>query len=329
MARIYNPVYFDTATFFRDLRTLIDRGELNEIYNIWVPGPSPTGFLAVLQLAAYFDPADPPDDAWLLRGLSMPPEAVPRRDSTYLDWILSVDVLVDSFRTAFQWDRLIKPWFDVWLPEETVEPYVTGVLPTLDPARDVGPMGFMLLLPLRRSTLSRPLLRVPDRPANDWIYLFDILTVSAAPGPDPAFVAEMLNRNRRLFEEARAAGGTRYPIGALEVTRDDWARHYGPVWQQLAKWKQRFDPDNILAPGSGILSETTPADPALTPRRRGAARANTRSVSRCVPAGDVAREHHPSGGRTRRAGVAGDARAAPRSRSVPYRGATATSEARR
>ena len=45
MARIYNPVYFDTATFFRDLRTLINRGELNEIYNIWVPGPSPTGFL--------------------------------------------------------------------------------------------------------------------------------------------------------------------------------------------------------------------------------------------------------------------------------------------
>lgn len=255
MARIYNPVYFDTATFFRDLRTLIGRGELNEIYNIWVPGPSPTGFLAVMQLAAYFDPSDPPDDARLLRGLSVPPEAVPHHDSTYLDWVLSVDVLVDSFRAGFQWDRLIKPWFDVWLPEETVEPCVTEVLPTLDPARDVGPMGFMLLLPLRRSKLTRPLLRVPDRPAGDWIYLFDILTVSAAPGPDPAFVAEMLDRNRRLFEEARAAGGTRYPIGALEVTPEDWARHYGPVWRQFVKWKQRFDPDNILSPGSGIFSE--------------------------------------------------------------------------
>jgi FAD/FMN-containing dehydrogenase len=116
-------------------------------------------------------------------------------------------------------------------------------------------MGFMLLLPLRRSTLTRPLLRVPDRPAGDWIYLFDILTASTAPGPDPAFVAEMLDRNRRLFEEARAAGGTRYPIGALEVTSNDWERHYGPVWRQLVKWKQRFDPDNILAPGSGIFSE--------------------------------------------------------------------------
>jgi FAD/FMN-containing dehydrogenase len=255
MTRIYNPVYFDTATFFRDLRTLINRGELNEIYNLWVPGPSPSGFLAVMQLAAYYDPSDPPDDAWLLRDLSMPPEAVPQRDSTYLDWILGVDVLIDSWRTSFQWDRLIKPWFDVWLPEETVEPYVTGVLPTLDPARDVGPMGFMLLLPLRRSTLTCPLLRVPHRPEGDWIYLFDILTVSNTPGPDPAFVAEMLDRNRRLFDRARDVGATRYPIGALGVTRQDWARHYGPMWRQFVKWKQRFDPDNILSPGSGIFSD--------------------------------------------------------------------------
>jgi hypothetical protein len=34
--------------------------------------------------------------------------------------------------------------------------------------------------------------------------LCDILTVSTPPpGPDPAFVAEMLDRNRRLFEEAQ------------------------------------------------------------------------------------------------------------------------------
>jgi hypothetical protein len=70
--------------------------------------------------------------------------------------------------------------------------------------------------------LTRPFLRVPDGPGSDWVYLFDILTVSAAPGPDPGFVETMLARNRRLFEQARDAGGTRYPIGALESTTRDW-----------------------------------------------------------------------------------------------------------
>ena len=46
MARLYNPLYFDTATFFQDIRTLVDRNELSEVYNIWVPAPDGNGFVA-------------------------------------------------------------------------------------------------------------------------------------------------------------------------------------------------------------------------------------------------------------------------------------------
>jgi cytokinin dehydrogenase len=47
--------------------------------------------------------------------------------------------------------------------------------------------------------LTRPFLRVPEPDSSDWTFLFDILTTSAQPGPDPAFTSEMMDRNSRLF----------------------------------------------------------------------------------------------------------------------------------
>jgi cytokinin dehydrogenase len=251
MARLYTINHVNNAAFFNDFRTLINRGELDECYNLWVPffGPTPA---YQIQAVAYFDASQPPDTARLMRGLSVPHEDIQLQDFTYLQWILSVDFQIDALRQLFAWDALIKPWFDVWLPESTVEQYVGEVMPTLT-VPDVGAFGFLLILPLRRSALTRPFFRVPDPADGDWVYLFDILTVSAAPGPDPAFVDTMLARNRRLYEQARDAGGTRYPIGAVEFSGSDWKEQYGPLWNEFVKRKQRFDPDNILSPGSGIF----------------------------------------------------------------------------
>jgi len=99
------------------------------------------------------------------------------------------------------WDQLIKPWFDVWLPDATAEQYIGAVIPTLT-----------------------PLLHAAD----------------ARPQP-PALRA------------ARAAGGTRYPIGSIPFTRSDWVRQYGDAWATLTSLKRRCDPDGILTPGRGIL----------------------------------------------------------------------------
>jgi hypothetical protein len=119
MARLYNPMYIDTATFFRDIRTLVKRNEMSEVFNIWMPAPDGNGFVAQVQAVQYFNPDSPPDNAHLMRGLSMPPEAVPFRDMTYLEYELNVDVLIDIFQANFGWNDLIKPWYDVWLPEST------------------------------------------------------------------------------------------------------------------------------------------------------------------------------------------------------------------
>jgi cytokinin dehydrogenase len=173
-------------------------------------------------------------------------------DNTYLDWAQRVDVLVDVLRATVSWDDLIKPWFDVWLPESSVERYVGEVVPTLTPF-DVGAGGFVLLFPQRRSKLTRRFFRAPKADGGDWVYLFDILTTSQRPGPDPAFTAGMLERNRRLYEKALETGGTRYPIGSIDFSHDDWIAHYGDHWAEFVRLKQRFDPDSILTPGPGIF----------------------------------------------------------------------------
>jgi hypothetical protein len=136
------------------------------------------------------------------------------------------------------------------VPEDEVEDYVGNTLAGLTP-EDIGPTGFLLLFPQKASTFTRPFFRVPKN--SEWVYLFDILTAAPAPGPDPVFEAQMLERNRTLFEEARDFGGTRYPIGSVEFDRQDWRQHYGAEWDDFKRAKRRFDPDNILSPGPGIF----------------------------------------------------------------------------
>lgn len=246
-SRVYLLTYSDNATFFADFRKLLERGELDGLYNIWVPDGA-GGFVYQLNAIKNFDAGNPPNDAHLLRGLHY--SGLDITDSSYLDQVLSVDVLIEFLRSIGMFDTLTHPWFDVFLPDDRVEAYVGDVLPTLGPD-DVGPTGFMLLFALKRSKLHRPLLRVPE--CGEWVYLFDILTASATPNPGAEFDARMLARNRALFDKARALGGTRYPIGALEFSRLDWLRQYGHVADELFRWKQRFDPRGILTPGPGIF----------------------------------------------------------------------------
>jgi FAD/FMN-containing dehydrogenase len=249
-SRVFLLNYTDNATFFNDFRTLLQRGEFDGLYNIWVPDGS-GNLVYQLNAIKHFDPAQPPNDAALLRGLHFDVSSSSSSDSSYLDQAQSVDVIIEFLQSIGIFDAVLHPWFDVFLPEAEVEQYVAEVLPTLTP-EDVGPTGFMLLFALKRAKMKRPFLRVPN--SGEYVYLFDILTSSAVPGdPDPEFVATMMARNRRLFEKARDVGGTRYPIGSLEFSRRDWQIQYGNQWDNFKRAKRRFDPDELLAPNLGIF----------------------------------------------------------------------------
>lgn len=247
--RLFQLNYSDIATLLSDMQKLAQRGEFNDVSMLGSPDGA-GGFVFQLNAAKYFDPAHPPDNLRLLRGLTANPSTAAITNKPYLEYVLRVDALVDFLRLIGQWDGIVHPWYDAWLPGSQIEGYLQEVLPTLTP-EDIGPSGFILLYPQRRNKLTRPLLRVPK--CDDWVYLFDIFTASAAPGANPGFAAQMLARNRDLFDLARARGGTRYPIGALEFNRFDWAFHYGDEFPRVVRLKRRFDPDRILTPGPGIF----------------------------------------------------------------------------
>lgn len=249
-ARTYLLHYPDNATAFTDLSTLLDRPGLDHIHLAWTP-PGTASFVYQINATVYYELTAPPDDLRLVGGLSTVPVI---QDSSYLDYVFRGDNLIDRFRATLDWDRLIKPWFNVWLPASTVEGYVGEVIPTLT-RQDTGATGSVLLFPQRRARVTRPFLRLPEPDGSRWVFVFNILTASDTTGPGPTYTSDMLARNDRLFRRARDAfGGVLYPVGTVPFAQDDWRLHYGEKWTSFAAAKNRFDPNRILTPGPGIFS---------------------------------------------------------------------------
>ena len=186
---------------------------------------------------------------------ALPGEVSRTRDQpSYLDHCLQVDRLLESLASSGGWNGLAHPWFDAFLPDSRFEGFLSEVLPTLDPALDVGPANLGALAQIHVFLLltrhmQKPLLRVPDEPL---VYLFDILTSAYGPGSSAEYRSRMLSRNQALFARARALGGTRYNIAALPMTSAMWAEELGGAFQPFALQKRHHDPRNIL----GWLTES-------------------------------------------------------------------------
>ena len=236
---------------FRDTRTLVHRGELEEVYTEWTPGT--TGPLRQFSPAKYYDRGDVPSTAHYMRGLTQPWPAYVPQDYDYIDYLFRVDAQIDVIQTL-GWDALVKPWFDVFLPESTIEQFVSEMVEPLRP--EVIGQGFVLVFTHRRSKARNPMYRLPREDGSDFYYLFDILPTSLLPGPDAAFAAAWIERNRRMYERARELGGTRYAIGALKFTTADWAAEYGDRWPTMIARKRRFDPAGILGQGIDMFAGT-------------------------------------------------------------------------
>jgi FAD/FMN-containing dehydrogenase len=251
MARTYSLSYTDARAFFRDFRILFDRAEMNDCYSACAQ-PSVGAFMYQIQATVFFDPSAPPDNGHLLRGLSLPAASAATQDRAYYDYATSVDQQMELLQQAARFNELVKPWYDVWLPDDTVEEHVADVVDDLTP-EDVGIAGFIVLFAQRRSRMTRPFFRVPDARGADRVWLFDLTTTSTLPGPDSEFAKRMTQRNRRLFERARKLGATCYPIGTMDFDRKDWVHHFGEAWPEFARRKRHYDPDNIMTPGPGIF----------------------------------------------------------------------------
>jgi FAD/FMN-containing dehydrogenase len=245
MARSYVINYTDAPTFFGDVDTLTRAREVDGIYALVVPDGN-GGWVYQINAVKYFEPSTPPNDADILRGLHFPPPAL---QATSMD-TFTYDTLVDSliaFLGSVGLTDIPHVWGDVFLPASRAQAFVQATLATLTPA-DLGPAGFVLLFPIRNAFALDLAFRLP---LEEHVFLFDVLT-SGLP-TDPNYVPTEIPKARSMFENARAVGGTLYPIGSTPMSKADWARQYGVVYPALLAAKRLFDPAGILTPGPGIF----------------------------------------------------------------------------
>ena len=118
----------------------------------------------------------------------------------------------------------------MFVPGSTAARFIGDMLPQLT-SDDLGRAAGMRVFFLKRAPFTRPLLRIPNE--ETFVYL----AMLRSPTTDRDVVLRMLEGNRTLFERNRAVGGMIYPFCALELSPDDWQRHYGEVGQGIETCK--------------------------------------------------------------------------------------------
>jgi FAD/FMN-containing dehydrogenase len=133
------------------------------------------------------------------------------------------------------------------VPECDALRFIRGVLSRTTEA-DTG-QGPILLYPFHPGRLTAPFSRAPE---GHHAFLFALLRTAIPPSPEQ--VADLVAKNRAIYDRLVALGGKRYPIDSVPMSRADWRQHFGPVWDTFVHDKARFDPDNVLTPGQHIFS---------------------------------------------------------------------------
>jgi hypothetical protein len=246
MVRIYTGNYDDLGTFTGDQLELVrePRPRFDFIEGSLTQGTN-NAWTYQIQVAKYFDPASPPNDAALLAGLHFLPGSETSTDVSYFDFAnqLAPTVALLQEIGAWGWQH---PWLNLFIPADQTVPFVQGILNNTTPT-DTG-SGPVLLYPVNRNQFGTPFARVPDAPQS---FLFSVLrfTIPGIPGLNDQLIAA----NRAAYDACVALGGKRYPIDSVPMSHADWQTQLSPLFGAFAAAKALFDPGNVLTPGQGIF----------------------------------------------------------------------------
>jgi cytokinin dehydrogenase len=236
--RVFNLIYTELTTLTAEIERLMKKNERFDTLEAFGLRQSSGAWIYLLQAGHYYTPPAAPDDAALLTGLQDLRSAMSVEDTSFSDYANRVPV-------TFQ--PVPRPGVDVIVPSPAADGFVLQIEQTLKPLV-AGDSFSVLLIPMKTTLFSRPLFRAPKTE-----FAFGVGILRRLPDNGAQVVAQALAYNRWLFDQARDIGATHYPVGALQLDREDWKRLYGPAFGRLQDAKCRFDPDNVFAGGPDIF----------------------------------------------------------------------------
>jgi cytokinin dehydrogenase len=234
--RVFNLIYTDVAVLTAECRQLMQSERFDFLEGFGFRQSNGT-WIYLLQAGHYYSPPTVPDDAALLLGLLDLRSAMTIEDAGFADFANRVPV-------TFQ--PLPRPGVDFIVPQPAADGFIRQIEQTLAPLA-AGDSFSVLLIPMKTARFTRPLFRTPKSE-----FAFGVGILRRLPNVVEV-VAQALAFNRRLFEHSSDIGGTHYPVGALQLDREDWKRLYGPRFNDLHEAKCRFDPHNVFAGGPDIF----------------------------------------------------------------------------
>jgi cytokinin dehydrogenase len=237
--------YPDLATMLGDERLLSGDNRFDAVQGAIAAAPG--GGLAFRLDAAKYFTGDPPGDDVLLAGLSDEPAKRQPATIGFFDYLNRLAAFEAALRANGQW-FFPHPWLMTFIGDSQVESVANAELDALNPAIDLGPFGQVALVPIRRSAISSPLLRMPS---DDLCYAFNLVRIPATSGASEA--NRLVDANKATYGRVKAAGGTLYPVSALPLSKAEWRGHFGSAFDHLKAAKQQYDPDEILTPGYDIF----------------------------------------------------------------------------
>ena len=137
----------------------------------------------------------------------------------------------------------IHPSMDVILPWSAAREYISTILEGV-PFQISPPCSLMTtvsVIPLARSALTRPMLRLPS---EDFLLGFSIHPYVSLQESN-LVLAKLRMANDLAFE----VGGKRYLVGWLPFEADHWRRQFDTYWPTVVDMKSRYDSRRILNPG--------------------------------------------------------------------------------
>jgi len=242
--RRYHLFYPDLRTLTADQRIVLADGRFDYLQGAVLPDGA-GAWRYQLEGVVFYDGYAAPNDRTMLSGLSDDRGAAAISDLTYREDVNAFAQLEKLLRSNGQWFNP-HPWLLTFLRGSNAEQVASDILDGLT-NEDVGPFGRITYYPMLTKALRTPLLRLPNESV---VFPFNLVRIPESN--DVAKVAQMVAKNRALYDRICAAGGVQYPVGAFPMSSDDWKDHFGSTWLLLHEAKQRYDPLGTLTPGYNV-----------------------------------------------------------------------------